>query len=84
MQGLVDAGVTWQSEAMFQEQAGITRSPMSIFRHRQNTTAIYAGAMVKGAAHPEAAKAWLAFIRSPQSLAIFERYGFKPYQGKTN
>jgi molybdate transport system substrate-binding protein len=34
---------------------------------------------VKGAPHPEAARAWLAFIRSPAALAIFERYGFKPY-----
>jgi molybdate transport system substrate-binding protein len=43
-----------------------------------NATAIYAGAEVKGAPHPDAAKAWLDFIRSPQALQIFERYGFKP------
>ena len=81
MQGIADAGVTWQSEAMFQEQAGHPISHVDI-PAEQNTTAIYAGAMVKGAAHPEAAKAWLAFIRSPQSLAIFARYGFKPYKKK--
>jgi ABC-type Fe3+ transport system substrate-binding protein len=34
---------------------------------------------VKGAPHPEAAKAWLNFIHSPEVLKIFERYGFKPY-----
>ncbi len=34
---------------------------------------------MKGAAHPEAAKAWLDFMRSPEALQIFERYGFKPY-----
>ena len=79
MQGLADAGVTWQSEAMFQEQAGHPISHVDI-PASENTTAIYAGAMVKGAAHPKAAKAWLAFIRSPQSLAIFARYGFKPYK----
>jgi ABC-type molybdate transport system substrate-binding protein len=44
-----------------------------------NTTVIYAGAEVAGAAHPQAARAWLEFIRSPEALAIFERYGFKPY-----
>lgn len=78
MQGLADAGVTWKSEAVFQEQAGhpITDIPIPA---ADNTTAIYAGAMVKGAAHPEAAKAWLAFIHSPTALAIFERYDFKPY-----
>ena len=81
MQGIVDAGVTWQSEAMFQEQAGHPITHVDI-PDAQNTTAIYAGAMVKGAAHEKAARDWLLFIRSPESLAIFERYGFKPYKGK--
>jgi ABC-type molybdate transport system substrate-binding protein len=83
MQGLADAGVTWQSEAMFQEQVHHPISHVDI-PASENTTAIYAGAMVKGAVHPQAAKAWLAFIRSPQSMAIFERYGFKPYKRKMN
>ncbi|MDE3115059.1 MAG: substrate-binding domain-containing protein [Pseudomonadota bacterium] len=78
MQGIVDAGVTWQSEAMFQEQAGHPMDHVDI-PPALNTTAIYAGAMVKDAAHRKAAKAWLVFIVSPASLAIFERYGFKPY-----
>ena len=44
-----------------------------------NVVATYAGAQVKDAPHPEAARAWLEFIRSPEALKIFERYGFKPY-----
>ena len=83
MQGIVDAGVTWQSEAKFQEMVGHPIANVDIPAD-QNTTAIYAGAVVKGAAHPKAAKAWLTFIRSPQSLAIFERYGFKAYKGKAD
>jgi ABC-type molybdate transport system substrate-binding protein len=78
MQGVVDAGVTWQSEALFQEQAGHPISHVDI-PATVNTTAIYAGAVVKGAAHPDAAKAWLEFIRSPEASSIFERYGFRPY-----
>ena len=78
MQGLADAGVTWKSEAVFQEQAGHPISDVPI-PASENTTAIYAGAVVKGAAHPDAAKAWLAFIHSPAALTIFERYDFKPY-----
>jgi ABC-type molybdate transport system substrate-binding protein len=81
MQGRADAGVTWQSEAMFQEQAGNPIIHVDI-PASQNTTAIYAGAEVKGAPHKEAAKLWLSFIHSPQALSIFERYGFKPYTGK--
>jgi ABC-type molybdate transport system substrate-binding protein len=80
MQGVADAGVTWQSEAMFQEQAGHPIEHVAI-PDRDNATAIYAGAQVMGAPHPQAAQAWLTFIRSPEALRIFERYGFKPYSG---
>lgn len=79
MQGRAQAGVTWQSEAMFQEQAGHPISHVDI-PDNQNSTAVYGGALVKGAAHARAGRAWLDFIRSPQGLAIFQRYGFKPYK----
>ena len=79
MQGVAEAGVTWQSEAVFQQQAGHPISQVAI-TPKDNATAIYAGATVTGAAHPDAAKAWLAFIRSPAALSIFESYGFKPYR----
>jgi ABC-type molybdate transport system substrate-binding protein len=78
MQGRVQAGVTWQSEAVFQERAGHPIAQVDI-PDDQNTTATYAGAVVKGALHAKAARQWLDFIRSPEGLAIFERYGFKPY-----
>ena len=80
MQGVVDAGVTWQSEAMFQEQAGHPIGHI-VIPAADNTTAVYAGAEVNGAPHPEAAKAWLDFIHSPDALRIFAGYGFKPYTG---
>jgi len=77
MQGVVDAGVTWQSEALFQEQIGNPIAHVDI-PGPQNATETYAGAVIAGAPHPEAAQAWLTFIRSPQAMAIFARYGFKP------
>ncbi|MGC8591506.1 substrate-binding domain-containing protein [Acidithiobacillus sp.] len=80
MQGLADAGVTWKSEAIFQEQAGHPISNIPI-PAKDNTTAIYAAAVVKGAAHPKWAEAWVNFLKSPTALQIFERYGFKPYAG---
>ncbi|KND62106.1 putative sulfate-binding protein [Candidatus Burkholderia verschuerenii] len=82
MQGKAQAGVTWQSEAMFQEQAGHPISHVDI-PDADNTTAIYAGAVTAQAPHPQAARRWLDFIRSPEGMSIFERYGFKPYQPKT-
>ena len=60
MQGRAEAGVTWQSEAVFQEQAGHPIAHVDI-PASQNTTAIYAGAMVKNAAHPDSGKA-VAFL----------------------
>lgn len=78
MQGLAQAGVTWTSEAIFQEQVGHPIAHV-VIPAADNTTAIYAGAVVKGAVHREAAAAWLRFIRSDAAIAIFERYGFKRY-----
>jgi molybdate transport system substrate-binding protein len=83
MQGRAEAGVTWQSEAKFQVQAGNSIAYVSIPAN-ENTTAIYAGAVAKGAAHPGAAKLWLSFIHAPQALSILERYGFKPYAGNAS
>ena len=77
MQGLAQAGVTWRSEAIFQEQAGHPISHVDI-PAAANTTAIYAAAVVNGAAHPDSGNAWAQFLKSPEALAIFEKYGFKP------
>jgi molybdate transport system substrate-binding protein len=79
MQRRAQAGVTWQSEAIFQEEIGNPISHVDI-PSAQNTTAIYAGAEISGAPHPEAARLWLSFVRSPKALAILERYGFKPFR----
>ena len=78
MLGYAEAGVTWQSEAVFQQQAGHPISQVAI-RPKDNVTAIYAGAAVADAPHPDGARAWLEFIHSPAALSIFEGYGFKPY-----
>ena len=79
MQGKAVAGVTWQSEAIFQEQVGNPISHVAI-PDNQNATGIYAAAIVKGAPHPAEAKKWIDFLVSPKALAIFEKYGFKPVQ----
>jgi molybdate transport system substrate-binding protein len=82
MLGRAQAGVTWKSEALFQEQVGHPISHIDI-PDDQNSVGIYGGAMVKGAPHPEAARLWLRFIRSDPALAIFKRWGMEPYAGQT-
>ena len=83
MQGVGVAGVTWKSEAIFQEQIGNPIANVDI-PAADNTIAVYGAAIVHGAPHPEAGKLWLDFLRTPQALKIFERYGFKavPPQGE--
>ena len=79
MQGRADAGVTWRSEVIFQEQVGNPIEHVDI-PAAQNTTAIYAGGVVKDAAHADAARKWLTFLKSPEAVRIFESYGFKAFQ----
>lgn len=80
MQGLADAGVTWKSEAIFQEQIGHPIAHVDI-PAAQNVTAVYAAALVRGAPHPKAARAWITFLRSPVAQRIFARYGFRSVGG---
>ena len=76
MQGLGQAGVTWTSEALFQEKRGAPISHVAI-PEAQNTRAVYSAAIVAGAPHAVAAKAWLEFIRSDAAFAALASYGFK-------
>lgn len=75
MKGESDAGVTWSSEVRFQEKisnpiAGINIPP------DQNITAVYSAAVLRNAPHAEAARAWVAFLSSPEAQAVYSNYGF--------
>ena len=83
MQHLVEAGVTWKSEAIFQEKIGNPIGRIDIPAD-VNTIAQYSAAMVADAPHPEAARAWLQFIGSEVAFAAFAPYGFKRFVGKAD
>jgi molybdate transport system substrate-binding protein len=68
MQGRAEAGVTWQSEAMFQEQAGHPITYVDI-PASLNTTAIYAGAVVEGRGTPRGSQP-LAFLHPLPTGAV--------------
>jgi ABC-type sulfate transport system substrate-binding protein len=76
MQGLGQAGVTWTSEALFQEQQGHPITHVAI-PAEQNTRAVYSAAVVTGAPHADAAQAWLTFIRSDAAFAALVTFGFQ-------
>jgi molybdate transport system substrate-binding protein len=78
MQDRVRAGVTWRSEALFQEQAGHPIAHVDI-PPEQNVIATYSAAMAANAPHPYVAKAWLDFIKSDEAFAVLQPYGFKRY-----
>jgi ABC-type molybdate transport system substrate-binding protein len=81
MQHLVEAGVTWKSEAIFQEKIGNPIGHVDI-PAEVNTVADYSAAMVADAPHPEAARAWLEFLRSNNAFKAFEPYGFRRFAAR--
>jgi molybdate transport system substrate-binding protein len=77
MKGESDAGVTWSSEVRFQEKIGNPISGIPI-PPGQNTTATYFAAVVHGAPHADAARAWILFLQCPEAQTIYKEYGFGP------
>jgi len=78
MQHFAEAGVTWKSEAIFQEKIGNPIGHVDI-PAQVNTIADYSAAMVAEAPHPEAARVWLEFLRSDTAFKAFEPYGFRRF-----
>ena len=72
----VDAGVTWASEVLFQQTI---HNPIEgvVIPAAQNTTATYAGGVLKNAPHPQIAAEWLAFLKSEQAQTIYHQFGFR-------
>ena len=81
MQHLVEAGVTWKSEAIFQEEIGNPIGHVEI-APEHNTLAVYSAAMVPQAPHPAAARVWLDFIGSDAAFNVLAHYDFQRYEAK--
>ncbi len=75
VQGLSDAGVTWQSEVKFQESIGNPISGVEI-PARDNATGIYAAGVLADAPHRKAAEEWVKFLKSTKAQSIYRSYGF--------
>ncbi len=76
LKGDADAGVTWASEVRFQQSIGNPIEGVAI-PDAQNTTAVYAGGVIKGAPHAPAAAQWLLFLQSAEAQSIYYQYGFR-------
>lgn len=72
-----DAGVVWTSEVLFQQKL---RNPIEGVKipAEINAPATYAAAVVKGAPHREAARAWVEYLKSDEAQAAYREFGFRP------
>ena len=77
MNGTADAGITWASEVRFQQQLGNPIAGVAI-PDALNTTATYAGGVMKDAPHPDTAAKWLAFLQTEKAQSIYRGFGFQP------
>lgn len=70
-----DAGPVWYSEPYYQQKIG---HPVDIINipGSENITASYVAGILKNAPHPEAAKDFRTFLKSPEAKAIYRFYGF--------
>lgn len=79
LDGKSDAGIVWASEVKFQQKIGNPIVGVDIPAD-ENTVAIYAAGMVRGAPHRPAAEAWLAYLQTDEAKAAYAAFGLHPYQ----
>ncbi len=74
--GEVDAGPVWVTEGLYQERLGQPLETVSLPR-AQNRRGHYAVAVAERTSnHPDAAWAFVEFMRSPVARAVYASYGF--------
>lgn len=77
--GQTDAGIVWQTETKAALARGAKVDGVALPRDQSaiDQVGYFAGAL-RGSAHPDAAKAYLAFITSPAGQAAYGQFGFLP------
>ena len=79
--GRVDAGPVWLTESLYQERSG---APLATVRlpEDQNRRSRYGVALLERCPHPEAARAFVDFLRGPVARETYHAYGFEaPAEG---
>lgn len=77
LRGNSDAAPVWSTEAYFQQQ--ILQHPVATvaISPKQNTVATYTAARLKDAPHQQAAREFIAFMKSPAARAVYHKYKFQ-------
>ncbi len=80
--GACDVGIVWASEVAWQQREGAPLEGVEIpppFDLRDRV--IYTVAVLKQASHPDAARAFVDFLLTPEAQALYAQYGFTPLDG---
>jgi len=77
LEGKVDAGPVWLTEARYQQRIGSGLVGV-VIPASQSVIETYVASPITGAPHASAAQAFLAFLISPHAQAIYRSYGFAP------
>ncbi|MDA8392802.1 MAG: substrate-binding domain-containing protein [Actinomycetota bacterium] len=75
--GTVDVALAWATEARFHERSGHGIEGVRIAAEH-NQQGHYAIAPVAGASHPDAASAFIQFLRGATAQDLYRKYGFQP------
>jgi len=77
--GEVEAGVVYRTDAMIMpgEVRIVAEAPAD-----SHTPVIYPAAVIASGSAVGEGKAFLAFLKTPEAAAVFEKYGFKPVEPK--
>ncbi|HXA75717.1 MAG TPA: molybdate ABC transporter substrate-binding protein [Candidatus Acidoferrales bacterium] len=70
--GNVDAGIVYKTDAMSSTKVKVVATAPA----KSHAPVIYPVAVIKASKNPVAARAFLAFLASPQGRAVFQKYGF--------
>ncbi len=70
--GNVDAAFVYRTDAAIAHRATI----VYVVPPAQGPHIVYPVAIVAGAPHPAAARAFFAYLRGPKARAVFDRFGF--------
>ncbi len=76
-EGSADVGVVYATDAATTDKVTVVASAPS---GSLKVPVLYPVAMLKKSASPKAAKEFLAFLKSPEAMAVFEQYGFAAYK----
>jgi len=80
VKGTVDVGPVWATEVIYAQKQGLPVEMIEVGEELDQRDKVnYYIAALTNAPHPEAAKKFLEFIKTPKAQGIYAKYGFVPH-----